>query len=330
MSNKAKIIEYLAQASTPLSGEQLSQQLGVSRTMVWKYIQLLNEEGYSIQAIKKKGYVLHGLSNQLTKENLDYYLTTRHFAREFTSFETCNSTQIVANEQLLQRDVAHGAVFVSEEQTAGKGRLNRPWSSSKGKGLWMTWVLKPNLLPHEAPPITLVVALAVAKAIATTTGIQVDIKWPNDLLIDGKKTGGILTELQATPDKIEAILVGIGLNVLHESNDFGVDLSSIATSLQLHCEQPVNRLQLLAAVASELESAVEQFETSGFQPFQHQWEQHSKMIGQEITATTVRETITGTAVGLNEFGALLVSTDDGVRTLFSGDVTLSGKLDSLS
>lgn len=330
MSNKQQLLSFLMNAEEPISGEHLSEQLGVSRTMIWKYIKSLKEDGHEVEAIKKKGYVLKQLSSQLSVETVSPYLETTHFARNLNYLESCPSTQLVANELLLKGDGPHGLVVISEEQTAGKGRLNRQWVSSKGKGLWTTWIVKPDLLPHEAPPITLVVALALAKAIHSTTGIQVDIKWPNDLLIDGKKVGGILTELQATPDKIEAILIGIGINVLQAEDELNQDLTKRATSLAIECDTAVDRTKLLAAMANELEQAITTFETQGFRRFQIEWERHSTMIGKKVTATTVRETIQGIALGLNEHGALLVQTGDGVRTLFSGDVTLSGKLDTFS
>ncbi|PJK17751.1 biotin--[acetyl-CoA-carboxylase] ligase [Chryseomicrobium excrementi] len=327
MSNKAKIVTILKQATEPVSGEQLAETVGVSRTMIWKYIQSLIEEGYRIEAVKKKGYVLQEMSSKISQHALESYLKTNTFARNLHTLDSCSSTQKVANELILNGQAPHGLLVVSDLQTEGKGRLNRPWASTEGKGLWTTWVVRPDLLPHEAPPITLVVALALAVAIERVTSVKVDIKWPNDLLIDGYKTAGILTELQATPDKIEAILIGIGINVLQTAEDFADPLTARATSLQLACDHPINRTELLAEIALELEKAIEKYELQGFRPFMSEWEKRSSMIGEKVTATTVRETIQGIALGINEHGALLVDTGEGVRALFSGDVTLSGKLD---
>lgn len=328
MSNKAKIVSILHQATEPVSGEHLAESIGVSRTMIWKYVQSLIEEGYRIEAVKKKGYVLQEMSSKITQHALNSYLKTKTFARHLHALDSCTSTQKVANELLLNGQAPHGLLVVSELQTDGKGRLNRPWASTEGKGLWTTWVVKPDLLPHEAPPITLVVALALAGAIERVTSVKVDIKWPNDLLINGYKTAGILTELQATPDKIDAILIGIGINVLQTQEDFADPLTARATSLQLASNHSINRTELLAEIAAELETAIEKYELQGFRPFMNDWEKRSSMIGKQVTATTVRETIQGIALGINEHGALLVDTGDGVRALFSGDVTLSGKLDS--
>lgn len=322
MTPKQQILETLRLATEPISGEQLSSELSISRTMVWKHVQSLIEEGYAIEAIRKKGYLLNKAQQPLSAESIKQYLHTEKYARQLVSLDSCTSTQKVANEWLLTNSY-DGLLIVSEEQTDGKGRLNRSWNSTKGKGLWMSWVIKPNILPHESPPVTLVAALAVAKAIQKITSIQVDIKWPNDLLIDGKKLGGILTELQSTPEQIEAIIVGIGLNVNHQLEDFEPSIQQFATSLALHQETVINRPELLAEIAYQLEHAIQQFEAEGFAPFREQWTQHSQMIGKEITAQTVRETIEGVAVGINEYGALLVETSGGVIPLFSGDVTLS-------
>lgn len=322
MTPKQQILETLRNASDPISGEQLSTQLSISRTMVWKHIQSLLDEGYDIEAIRKKGYVLNKLQEPLSENTITPYLETETYARQLMILESCSSTQKVAKEWLVTNSF-DGMLIVSEEQTEGKGRLNRSWNSTKGKGLWMSWVIKPAILPHEAPPITLVAALAVAQAIEQITALRVDIKWPNDLLIDGKKVGGILTELQSTPEQIEAIILGIGLNVNHQQEDFEESIQKIATSLAIHHKTPIYRSQLLAEIALQLEVAIRQFEKEGFAPFREQWIRHSQMIGQHVTAQTVRETIQGVAVGINEYGALLVETSQGVIPLFSGDVTLS-------
>lgn len=322
MTPKQQILETLKHASEPISGEQLSVDLSISRTMVWKHIQSLIEEGYTIEAIRKKGYIMNKTQQPLSEETITPYLQTESYARQLVSLESCSSTQKVANEWLLTNSY-DGLLIVSEEQTEGKGRLNRSWNSAKGKGLWMSWVIKPAILPHESPPITLVAALAVAKAIQYTTSIEVDIKWPNDLLIDGKKVGGILTELQSTPEQIEAIIIGIGLNVNHQREDFDASIQQIATSLAIHQGNAIHRPKLLAEIALQLELAIRRFEREGFAPFRDEWMQHSQMIGQHVTAQTVRETMEGVAVGINEYGALLVETSKGVIPLFSGDVTLS-------
>lgn len=323
---KQQIIELLKNAESPLSGEAISKHIGVSRTMIWKHIQSLLAEGYEIKAIKKKGYVLHQISDKLSEMKIQTQLQTEKYARQILVLDSCGSTQKVAGEVLLNQS-CDGFLVISEEQTDGKGRLNRQWASTKGKGLWMSWIIKPAILPHEAPPITLVAALAVAAAIEKVTKVQVDIKWPNDLLINGKKVGGILTELQSTPEQIEAIIMGIGLNVNHTPNDFDEELSQIATSLAIVSEQVIDRVYLLAEIALELETAIQRFEQRGFQPFILAWEKQSTMIGKTVTARTMRETIKGTALGINEYGALLVDTQTGVKSLFSGDVTLSDKLE---
>lgn len=322
MSTKQQIIETLRNASEPISGEQLSSDLSISRTMVWKHIQSLLEEGYEIEAIRKKGYVLKKNQEPLSEEAIGTYLSTENYARQLMILDSCSSTQKVANEWLIDHSY-DGMLILSEEQTEGKGRLNRSWSSVKGKGLWMSWIVKPSILPHESPPITLVAAIAVSKAIHNVTGVQVDIKWPNDLLIDGKKVGGILTELQSTPEQIEAIIIGIGLNVNHLQEDIDESLRDIATSLAITKQSMIHRPQLLAEIALQLEVAIKKFETEGFEPFRDEWIRHSSMLGKQITAQTVRETIEGKAVGINQYGALLVETSTGVIPLFSGDVTLS-------
>lgn len=325
MTTKNLLIELLKKSREPISGEELAKELGVSRTMVWKHIQSLIEEGFEIEAVKKKGYKLTNYIEPLSEVEIQKHLRTSKFARQMTLLDSCSSTQVVAHELLLSNEY-DGHVIISEEQTEGKGRLGREWNSSKGKGLWMSWIMKPNILPHEAPPITLVASLAVAAAIENVTGIQADIKWPNDLLIKGKKFGGILTELQSTPDQIEAIIMGIGLNINHDFEDFSPDLQSIATSVAIEKGEKVERAQIIAEIANQLEASISLFEQQGFLAFKDRWESQSSMIGKPVSARTIRESIEGVAVGINEYGALLVATSTGIRPLFSGDVTLSKKL----
>lgn len=194
---RKKILAILrSSGSIPVSGERLAEKLELSRTAIWKHIQVLKQEGYVINAIAKKGYVLEGAPDKLFPSEIDAFLKTKWLGKQLTYKETVTSTNEVA-KSLALAGAANGLVCVAEEQTGGHGRLSRGWFSPRGKGLWFSLVLTPPFLPEEAPKCTLLAAVAVVKAINKYKGVEASIKWPNDILLEGKKLVGILTEMNA-------------------------------------------------------------------------------------------------------------------------------------
>lgn len=306
-----------------VSGQQLADQLGISRTAIWKHMQALQEEGYVFETVKKKGYVLVSMPAALAAGEIYSFLQTERYGRSIKVFDIVESTQLIAHE--MARDGAEdGTVIIAEEQTSGRGRMARPWESAQGKGIWMTVIIRPNIPPHMAAPFTLVAAVAVTKAIKEiSTKLVPEIKWPNDLLIDGKKCTGILTEMQSEPDRVQALLVGIGINVNHQQEDFSEDIHDIATSLSMEAGEMIPRAQLIAKILYYLEQYSDLYVSEGFAPIKEMWEQASCTIGKQVEVSTLREIFYGVAVGINTDGVLQVKLANGeVRSIYSGDVKI--------
>ncbi len=245
--------QFLNAKGEPLSGQQLADNFNVSRTAIWKHIQVLQEEGYQFETIKKRGYVLVATPDKVDIAQLKQVLHTKRYGQQVHYYDTVESTQIIAHE-LVRSGVPDGTIVIAEHQTAGRGRMMREWDSSKGKGIWLTIIIRPNIAPHQAPQFTLVTAVAVVKAMkAMFKNFTPVIKWPNDILINGKKTTGILTEMISESDRVQALLVGIGINVNQSIEDFPEELQGIATSVSIEEQQFVDRVQLVARLLESLE-----------------------------------------------------------------------------
>ena len=323
ISIKERIISRLQAANgEPISGQTIADELEISRTMVWKYLKGLVEEGYEIEAIKKKGYILKQIPDTLGSEHISMYLETKELGRNIFYYPSCNSTQTIATNK-AREGASHGTLVISEEQTAGRGRLDRTWESSAGKGIWMSVIIRPNISPQYAAQFTLVAAVAIARAIEDVTSCIPSIKWPNDLLLNGKKMTGILTELQSDMDRIQAIIIGIGVNVNQSSDAFIGPLQSIATSLKLETGAEVNRALLTSKILFYLEKYSDMYVEFGFEPIKLIWESYNCTIGKRIRATTLRETVEGLALGITNHGALKLQLDSGeIKEVYSADIDL--------
>lgn len=321
---KNELLKRLFEAEgEPVSGQEIADQFGLSRTAIWKYVKELEKDGYVIGTIRKKGYYLIESPDRVNDANIQKQLTTKRYGRHIHYFETCTSTQFIAHDE-EQNGALDGTVIVSEEQTSGRGRMARAWSSTAGKGIWMSVIVRPALTPQQAPQMTLVAAVAVTRAIQEMTGIEPDIKWPNDILVKGKKVTGILTELQADPDQVKAIILGIGINVNQDQADFPEELHGIATSLKMLTGKPVDRAQLIAKTLEFLEIYTDLYVKHGFGPIKMLWEGYSNTTGKRIRAVMLNETIVGTALGISEEGVLELKLDDGtIRGIYSADIELS-------
>ncbi|GGG17648.1 bifunctional ligase/repressor BirA [Lysinibacillus alkalisoli] len=323
-SMKDKIVKkLLASNGEAVSGQQLADEFNVSRTAIWKHMKTLQEEGYSFETIKKKGYVLTGVPNTVTAAQIKAELQTEQFGQDIYYYDVVDSTQNIAH-RLAQDGAKHGTVVISEEQTAGKGRLMRPWESTRQKGIWLTVILRPDVPPHRAPQFTLVTAVAVVQALQELlVQAKPQIKWPNDVLINGKKCTGILTEMQAESDVIQALLIGIGINVSQSEADFPKELQSIATSLKLEEGIDIDRSKLIATLLHKLEIYTALYVTDGFDQIRKLWEANSCTIGQRLEVTTARETFIGEAIGITNDGVLRVQKDDGeVKEIYTADIKI--------
>lgn len=321
---KDKVLERLLEAgSEPISGQKLADEFGVSRTAIWKYIKEFEEDGYEIGTVRKKGYYLMSIPDLVTEANIKRHLQTNHYGRQIAYYQSCHSTQPIAHE-FAQDGAKDGTVIIAEEQTLSKGRMARPWASKAFKGIWMSVITRPKLAPHQAPQMTLVAAVAITRAIEEVTGLTPQIKWPNDLLMNGKKITGILTELQADPDLVKSIIIGIGMNINQDEADFPEDLLGIATSLAMAKGEPIDRAKLVAAVLNHLEHYTNLYVTHGFKPIKLLWESYSNTIGRQVRAVMIQETVEGTAIGITEEGMLELRLADGtIRGIYSGDIAFN-------
>lgn len=314
---------FLKADNEPLSGQQLADEFGISRTAIWKHLQTLQDEGYTFETIKKKGYVLTSKPDRVDPARISSYLTTTRLGHHVHYYDEVTSTQTIAHE-LVRNGAVDGTVVVAETQTAGKGRMARPWESTKGKGIWMTVIIRPNILPHQAPQFTLIAAVAVVNAISSLyESIQPEIKWPNDILLNGKKCTGILTEMIAEMDGVQALLIGIGINVNQQLEDFPDELKDIATSLSIEANDQLDRAELIAKILHYLEKYSDIYLDHGFEPIKTLWEEFSGTIGKKIKATTLREVVEGTAIGITEDGVLEIRIDDGeIKRIYSADIEI--------
>lgn len=310
-----------------LSGEQICRQLGVSRTAVWKQIQSLREMGYEIDARSNAGYRLLSVPDKLYPEEVACELSTRVIGSEFKYRFRVGSTNEEAKIWARQ-GAPDGAVYLAEEQGTGKGRLGRGWYSPPGEGLWFSVVLRPGISPAAVPQVTLLAAVAVARAIKNETGLVAGVKWPNDLLagIKKRKLCGILTEMHADMDRVHYAVLGIGLNANLDPATIPVELQDIATSVAAEAGARVNRVSLLRCILRELDEWYMKWQADGPVPVLEEWKAWNVTLGREVKVTSVNnEAVVGKAIDLDESGALLVKLDSGdVKKFMAGEVSLRG------
>lgn len=307
-----------------LSGEEISRKVGCSRAAIWKHIEELRSEGYEIEARPRSGYRLVYRPDRVAPEELTPHLNTKTFGRQIRYEYSTPSTQILAH-QWARDGAPEGALVIAEEQVQGRGRLGRDWHSPPRSGVWMSLILRPPITLTEASQLTLLASVGVQQGIERVTGLPVTIKWPNDLLIHGKKVCGILTELRGEQDQIHYIILGIGINVNTPESSFPPELKAIATSLSVELGGNVHRASLIAAILDELEEVYQAYIQKGFSIVRAKWEQAAGMLGKRITARSSQGMITGVAERLNENGALLIRTDQGLIPVYSADINLNEK-----
>lgn len=319
---KKSILELLIfNKDTFLSGEEISNKLAVSRTAIWKQINGLKEEGYVIESVPRKGYKLLSMPDIFMKEEILINLKTKEIGQNLYVYDEVETTNSIA-KKLAAEGSANGTVVVAEKQTKGKGRLNRYWESPKGKGIWFSIVLKPAIKPFLAPQLTFVSAVAVCRALRKTTGLEVYIKWPNDIVCMGRKLCGISTELNAEIDIINYIVVGIGLNVKQDINDFPEELTEKAISLKMADEKEYRRAEVLEDILYEFESEYQQYLESGFAGVLQHWRELNTTIGKDVIVISLDERYKGTAIDVDEEGYLLVQNEEGLQRVIAGDVSI--------
>lgn len=318
---RTEILRLLRESEGYVSGQQLCDSLGVSRTAVWKVIQKLQEDGYRIEAVRNKGYRLREVPDILGEAELASIRRTQWLGSRIYYYQEIDSTNTQA-KRLAEEGAAHGSVVVAEVQTVGRGRRGRNWISVGGSGIWFSLLLRPDIPPDRASMLTLVAAMAVTKGIRRITGRQVMIKWPNDVVVDGKKVCGILTELSAQIDYVNHVIVGIGINI--RGQQFPPELQEKATTLE-QGQQHIDRAWLLEAVLEEFEAYYEKFvETLDVSLFQEEYEELLVNRNRQIQVLDPAGPYEGVARGINEKGELLVECGRGLVTVNSGEVSVRG------
>ena len=304
-----------------LSGEEISKSFGISRQALWKHIEKLRELGYMIEAVPHLGYKLMHVPDKMLVSEIKWNLGTETIGKEIHFYESVGSTNNIAYE-LAQGGAREGAVIIANEQTKGKGRLGREWVSPSEGGIYLSCILRPDILPNEVPKITLVAAVSVVKAVRKFSGPEVLIRWPNDILISDKKAGGILTELKAETDRVNFVVLGIGINV----NTPKSALPQGGTSIKEESKsaKDFSRVELVRALLRELESEYTKFKKEGFSPVRSELKRYSCTLGRHVGVTTSgRRKIEGKAIDIDESGALVVKLENGsTKTFLSGDITL--------
>jgi BirA family biotin operon repressor/biotin-[acetyl-CoA-carboxylase] ligase len=323
MTVDAKILSALRAAPLGVSGAELARQLDMTRAGVWAHIEEWRALGYDIEASPHLGYRLLGAPDVLHADDLSARLgKVRVVGREIHVFQETTSTNDVA-ARLARGGAEEGAVVFAESQTKGRGRMGRAWISPAGKGLWFTVLLRPDCPPQGTTQLTVAAATALARAITLQTGLVPEIKWPNDILIRGKKIAGILTELRAELDRVQEVLLGIGMDVNLEADDFAGDLRRTATSLRIETGQKVNRAELAVAVLRELDRDYQMVMEGHFDVLAEQWEARCSTLGCQVAIRFGDRVIRGRADSLDNDGALLVRGLHGhLERIVGGDVSM--------
>ena len=344
MRNKRNDVRYIIlrklkdNAASYISGQSLSESLGITRTAVWKHIKALMNEGYVIESSTRKGHRLVAAADNLNAYELEHGPGAGCIGKKIYLFESIDSTNNYAKKAALE-GCDDGTVVIAEAQTSGRGRLGRAWDSAYKKGIWMSVVLKPSIDIRNAQVVSLAASVAVVNAIMDATGIQACIKWPNDIIIDGKKACGILTEMGMEMDCLNYIVLGIGMNVNQDVTDFPPHLRGVATSLKMFAEgcalkpdfpgtaKVFDRTRLVKSLLFELEKIYDKINKGFTREIICEWKRHSVTLGREVKFILKDVEYMGIASNVTDDGRLVVKCNDGVeRELSSGEVQVRGML----
>lgn len=320
---KKEILRLLRQSEGYVSGQELCNRFGVSRTAVWKVINQLKEAGYEIEAQSNKGYHIVSAPDVMDEAELNSIRKTNWAGCEIQYFDQIDSTNTKAKE-LAEKGYPSGTLVVADKQSAGKGRRGRSWESPSGSGIFMTLMIKPEINPNNASMLTLVAALAVARAISEVTKLNAQIKWPNDIVINGKKICGILTEMSAQFDYINHIVIGIGINVHNET--FPEEINHIASSLMLESNGGhFHRADIIEKILEYFEVYYEQYlETEDLSKLVPEYNSLLVNMQKEVKVLDPKDPFEGKAMGITKSGELIVDTWESRKLVSSGEVSVRG------
>lgn len=319
---KNKILRILKNSDSYISGEELSRLMGISRTAIWKHINALRSEGYDIDSVTRKGYKLISNIGIINEVELTEGLQTKTLGKPLIFMQEVDSTNAEI-KRLAQKGYTQGTTVVAESQNSGKGRLGRMWSSPPGTGLWFSFLLHPQIPPHQIANITLTAGLSVCKAIQNFTGVNALIKWPNDIIIGNKKLCGILTEMSAEAYRIEYAVVGIGINV--NTSEFPEEIRHKATSLFIETEKQIDRAKLFKNILLEVEKYVDEYLNNSQFDIIDEYKKLCVTLGREVTVTRGKHILNGKAVSVSNEGELIIKKENGEEIYInSGEVTVQG------
>ena len=320
---KGEILHILRNQEGYVSGQELCEKFGVSRTAVWKAIHQLKTEGYEIEAVTNKGYRIVACPDVISAEEVKSLLDTRWAGQEIAYYSVVDSTNNKA-KRMAEEGALHGTLVLADEQTGGRGRRGRGWKTPPKSGIAMTLIIRPKLLPEKASMITLVMGMAVASACRELLGLPAGIKWPNDVVINGRKICGILTEMSAEMDDIHYLVIGSGINVNME--EFPEEIREVATSLSIQAGHPVNRAEVICCCMKYFERYYETFmETEDLTGLMDAYNGMLVNMDAEVRVLEPGNEYCGVSMGINSRGELLVKRDkDTVEEVFAGEVSVRG------
>ncbi len=318
---KEKILNLLRSSRTGfLSGEELARKCGISRTMVWKHIKSLEREGFRIEAVPSQGYRIVSMPDILRQSDIKPGLRTKVIGKELSLLPEVVSTNSLAME-MATNGAPEGTVVIAETQTGGKGRLGRTWVSPKGN-LYLSVILRPDIPAYKAPLITLMGAVAVASASRKQCELKARIKWPNDILVSGKKVSGLLTEMSAEQDRIRHIVLGIGVDVNMEPESLPPDVRALTTTLAAETGEKVDRTGLLRQLLRELDRWYAVF-LANEQDVIQEWKSLNMTVGNRVAVSGAGARLEGLAQGIDSEGRLIIKLNDGaIHAVAAGDVTI--------
>jgi len=322
-STKDQLLQYLKETKGEwVSGESLSKQMGVSRSAVWKQISKLKEEGYSIESAPKKGYLFRKASELLLPNEIREGLETKLLGKgDIVYSKEIDSTNRKARD-LADEGAPEGTLVLSEAQIRGKGRKGRTWFSPPKGGIYISLILRPTISPVDAPKFTLLTAVAIAEALLSMTPLNINIKWPNDILVNGKKIAGILTEMSTEMDAVNYIVVGLGLNV--NTPKFPEAIQGIATSIFIETGKVFPRVKIIQEYLARYEAYYDMYKKIGFDSIIDRWKDLSEIIGKKVEVEVIGNQFIGKALDIDSDGALILKDEQGgVHRIISGDITLS-------
>jgi len=320
MDRTGEILTFLRGTDDYVSGDMISAKLGISRTAVWKYINQLEQKGYSITKLKGKGYMLTNTPDKLFPWEVYRHLDTNSIVKEIIYHDTIDSTNSFAFK-LAVGGKPEGTCVVAEAQKTGKGRLNRVWFSPPGENLYLSVILKPPVHPARVYPITFLSSLAVYDTIKRVTGIIPTLKWPNDVLINGKKVCGTLLEISTEADMVRFIVVGIGFNINMKEKEIDEPIKNKATSLHIETEKTYERASVCGILLSNLDKYYSIFRKNGEQEICSIWEKTAQTKGKYLEINQMGEVYKGISEGIDTSGAMLLNIDGEVKRIIAGDVS---------